>query len=290
MPLKPTPPLSWLRSFEAAGRLLSFKLAAAELCVSPSTISHQIRDLESYLGAPLFVRGKQLALTEEGKNYLSPVESGFELIRSAETSVYADDRLRVGAFPFLANEILTPHMSDLKAKVSGHISLYTDTDLQSLLGYTRDKRLDVLIRYGMNDKFPGFIGDKLSDIKMVPILSGSETETSIDAILLQPRIKVLGPFDGWALWSEEFSLSPTGPVVLETDSFHAAALAVERGEGICLGILPYLQPWINQRRIRALHEFELKVDQSAYLVYAPHNRDNPAIANLRSWLQEYLLH
>jgi DNA-binding transcriptional LysR family regulator len=102
------PPLSWLRSFEAAGRLLSFKQAASELCVSPSTISHQIRDLEDYLGTPLFVRGKQLRLTEEGRSYLSPVESGFELLRSAEIKIPTDSRFNIGAFPFLANEILTP--------------------------------------------------------------------------------------------------------------------------------------------------------------------------------------
>ena len=49
-------PLTALRSFEAAGRLLSFTGAARELCVSQAAISRQVRDLEVSLGRALFVR------------------------------------------------------------------------------------------------------------------------------------------------------------------------------------------------------------------------------------------
>ncbi|WP_266159748.1 LysR family transcriptional regulator, partial [Dyella silvatica] len=50
------PPLSALRAFEAAARHQSFRLAAAELSVTPTAISHQIRQLESLLGVTLFER------------------------------------------------------------------------------------------------------------------------------------------------------------------------------------------------------------------------------------------
>jgi LysR family glycine cleavage system transcriptional activator len=40
------PPLNALRAFEAAARHLSFKDAGAELSVTPTAISHQIRGLE----------------------------------------------------------------------------------------------------------------------------------------------------------------------------------------------------------------------------------------------------
>ena len=39
-----------LRAFEAAARLESFTLAAHELHLTPSAISHQVRDLESFFG------------------------------------------------------------------------------------------------------------------------------------------------------------------------------------------------------------------------------------------------
>ena len=55
------PPLNTLRLFEAAGRHLSFKLAAEELNVTPSAVSHGIQTLEDWLGAALFVQGCQTA-------------------------------------------------------------------------------------------------------------------------------------------------------------------------------------------------------------------------------------
>jgi LysR family glycine cleavage system transcriptional activator len=58
------PPLTELRAFEAAARHLSFRLAAAELGVTPTAISHQIKLLERYCGYPLFRRQpRPLALT-----------------------------------------------------------------------------------------------------------------------------------------------------------------------------------------------------------------------------------
>jgi LysR family glycine cleavage system transcriptional activator len=53
---KNIPPLNALRSFEAAARHGSFKLAADELCVSVSAISHQVKQLETTLNIELFVR------------------------------------------------------------------------------------------------------------------------------------------------------------------------------------------------------------------------------------------
>src|SRR5215467_6810643 len=101
-----TPPLTWLRAFEAAARLGSLKDAADELSVSPSTISHHVRDLEARIGVPLFTRtGRGVALTVEGEQYFQTLRHAFELLRGSVAG--ADDaarRLRIGCFPFLANE------------------------------------------------------------------------------------------------------------------------------------------------------------------------------------------
>ncbi|HTD13058.1 MAG TPA: LysR family transcriptional regulator, partial [Steroidobacteraceae bacterium] len=41
------PPLRNLRAFCAAARHRSFKLAADELCLTPSAVSHQMKELEA---------------------------------------------------------------------------------------------------------------------------------------------------------------------------------------------------------------------------------------------------
>src|SRR6266511_3800512 len=64
------PPLIELRAFEAAARHVSFKKAAAELGVTPTAISHQIRLLEQYCGRALFRRRpRPLSLTEAGDRH-----------------------------------------------------------------------------------------------------------------------------------------------------------------------------------------------------------------------------
>lgn len=73
------PPLAALRAFEAAARHLSFREAAAELAVTPTAISHQIRLLEETLGISLFVRRtRRVALTEAGQRLFPTLRDGFD--------------------------------------------------------------------------------------------------------------------------------------------------------------------------------------------------------------------
>lgn len=58
------PPLRAVHYFEAVARLQSFSRAAVELAVSQSAVSHQIRQLEDYLGETLLLRqGRRVSLT-----------------------------------------------------------------------------------------------------------------------------------------------------------------------------------------------------------------------------------
>lgn len=139
-------PLTWLQAFEAAGRTGSFKAAAQELSVSPSNVSHQIRDLEARLGVLLFGRaGGGVTLTAEGERFLAPLTEGFRHIHEASRRVEPDaERLHVGTFPFLASEVITPRLESLKARLPGtELRLFTDTDLARLAHVDRDARLDV---------------------------------------------------------------------------------------------------------------------------------------------------
>jgi len=78
------PPRTGLRAFKAAGRLLSFTAAAAELTFAQAAISHQIKALEEHLGLPLFVRlPRKLELTKAGKVLLPVVRESFYRICNA---------------------------------------------------------------------------------------------------------------------------------------------------------------------------------------------------------------
>src|SRR6266481_9756432 len=87
------PPLIELRAFDAAARHLSFKEAAAELGVTPTAISHQIRLLERYCGRPLFCRRpRPLRLTDAGSQLFSVVKEGLDSFSVALAAFSRGDR------------------------------------------------------------------------------------------------------------------------------------------------------------------------------------------------------
>lgn len=108
------PPLIELRAFDAAARHLSFKKAAAELGVTPTAISHQIRLLERYCGRALFRRRpRPLSLTEAGARLFPIVRDGLEAFVTAFAAVKRDgdtQPLRVTTTNAFASRWLVPRL------------------------------------------------------------------------------------------------------------------------------------------------------------------------------------
>jgi LysR family glycine cleavage system transcriptional activator len=114
------PPLAALRTFEVAARLLSFKLAASELHVTPGAVSQQIKSLEAQLGGPLFLRlTRALGLTERGAAMLPMVQQGLETLDSAwrQSQVTAAARpVLLAAPPSFAAHWLVPRLAAFTAQ------------------------------------------------------------------------------------------------------------------------------------------------------------------------------
>ena len=111
------PPLKALPVFEAVARLNSFSLAADELAVGQSAVSHQIKQLETYLGEQLFWRsGRTLSLTDEGRQYLDAVSSALLQIERASEQLlgHEESRLRLSVFSSFAVRWLVPRLPDLQ--------------------------------------------------------------------------------------------------------------------------------------------------------------------------------
>jgi LysR family glycine cleavage system transcriptional activator len=108
------PPLNALRAFESAARQLSFRLAAAELGVTPTAISHQIRLLEEICGQPLFRRRpRPLRLTRAGEQLFPVLSNGFDSFATALASVAGVARrqaLRVTTPNAFASRWLVPRL------------------------------------------------------------------------------------------------------------------------------------------------------------------------------------
>lgn len=108
------PPLTELRAFEAAARHLSFKKAAAELLVTPTAISHQVKLLERHCGRDLFRRRpRPLKLTAAGELLFPVVRDGFLTLANILEKVRASPvggRLRITATNAFAARWLVPRL------------------------------------------------------------------------------------------------------------------------------------------------------------------------------------
>jgi LysR family glycine cleavage system transcriptional activator len=113
------PPLTQLRAFEAAARHLSFRLAAAELYVTPTAISHQIKLLERHCGRTLFRRRpRPLALTTAGKQLFPVIREGFHTFADMLASLRPGamgGRLRITATNAFAARWLVPRLPNWRA-------------------------------------------------------------------------------------------------------------------------------------------------------------------------------
>ena len=78
---KRLPPLNWLKTFDAAARHMNFTAAAAELNMTQSAVSQQIRLLEDHLGQRLFNREhRKLSLTNAGLATLTHTPSPMKFL------------------------------------------------------------------------------------------------------------------------------------------------------------------------------------------------------------------
>ena len=113
--MRKLPPLGELRAFEAAARHLSFKLAAEELAVTPTAVSHQIKLLEEFCGCKLFRRRpRPLALTDEGATLFPTIRDGMDAFAESLNTIRDDeelDVLKVTATEAFASNWLVPRLS-----------------------------------------------------------------------------------------------------------------------------------------------------------------------------------
>src|ERR1700745_4360912 len=162
------PSLNGLRAFEAAARHLSFTLAAAELNVTQTAISHQIRRLEQELGVRLFIRqNRSLTLTPEAREYLPGIRAAFNDLRLATDRLLRKDGDRVLTVSTLASFAAKWLLPRLSTFPHAHPEIAVRiTSSPSLVDFRRDD-VDAAIRYGRGH-WPGLRADWLTADELFP--------------------------------------------------------------------------------------------------------------------------
>jgi len=165
------PPLRSLQAFEAAARLGSFKSAAAELHVTPTAISHQVRLLERTCGQRLFQRHpKPLELTGAGARLYPGLRDGFDAVASAVASIAGTGTpvaLRVTSPNAFASRWLVPRLPDWRQR---HPDIPLEIIGTDAVLDLRSGDADVAIRYART-RPTGFVVREICRDKFFPVCS-----------------------------------------------------------------------------------------------------------------------
>ncbi|MBR0957865.1 transcriptional regulator GcvA [Bradyrhizobium japonicum] len=286
------PSLNGLRAFEAAARHLSFTLAAGELNVTQTAISHQIRRLEEELGIRLFIRqNRALALTPEARDYLPGVRAAFNDLRLATDRLLRkeDDKvLTVSTLASLAAKWLLPRLTDFQEQHPG-IDVHITTSA-SLVDFQRDN-VDAAIRYGRG-QWPGVRADWLMADELFPVCSPSLIRG--DKPLRRPEDLRNHPLlhtsnansDDWRLWLTAAGLPADiarQPGITFDMIFMTIQAAID-GIGVAMGRTSYVQDDIAKGRLVVPFKIALPADAGFYLVAPEGRREAPKLAAFRQWV------
>jgi LysR family glycine cleavage system transcriptional activator len=238
------PPLSSLRPFEAAARLESFTRAAEELALTHGAVSHQVRALEEYVGAPLFSRhGKRVALTPAGRAFAERVRGALDEIAQAAEQLRTrrDDRLTVSVLPSFASRWLMPRLIRF---MDAHPKIEVNVIASTALANFRDDEIDVAIRFGGGPWPPHvcevFLEDEYFPVASPKLNGGKLPKTPRD--LLATRI-IREDRDYWKFW------------------FDAGGRADRGGEGGARPALQRLHLCAAGRRARRGHRARAPLDR-----------------------------
>src|SRR5260370_24657340 len=162
-----------LRAFEGAARLESFTVAAEELHLSQSAISHQVKELEAYFGLPLFHRrNRRVETTAEGRRLFDSLGRVFDVIEAACSEVALSPQaqgLAVHCAPSLAVKWLGPRLPKFMQAHPG-ITIRLSSGAEPI-DLTRVHEVDIAISYGMAVDRPRLHVYPLGAERIVPMCS-----------------------------------------------------------------------------------------------------------------------
>ncbi len=224
------PPLSALRAFEAAARRASFKVAAEELLVTPTAISHQIRQLEAYLGLRVLDRtSRAVTLTAQGRALYEATASGFGEIERVATRLRAQTApatVTLTSTTAFLSHWLVPRMDELRRAVPMiDLRLHSSNAVEDL----RPGGIETAIRYGRGP-FAGVVGTCLCADVLTPVCSPRLGISRLDDLRHATLIHVDGqsrptPTPDWSRWCVEAGV--TGVDVDAGPRFPDSMLAVQ---------------------------------------------------------------
>ena len=289
--MRKLPPLRSLQVFEAAARLLHFSKAGEELCISQSAVSHQIRQLETYLGVSLFSRrNRQLALTPEGRTLAAELETSLNHLARVCSDLRGESKveIRLVLYSSFAVKWLIPRLGDFKKR---HPLIKLRLDMLSQDPMLHQDSGDLYISSLTGGS--GYWHRTLHRERMIPVCSPEYLAESPQIALERFEYQTLLAVDegelgvDWERWS--LMHGTRMPDSSQVQMFSHVLLSVEAaaaGLGIALASDFIVQGDLASGRLIALDWPDLHTGFEFNLCCKRRKLDNPDIRLFVDWLLE----
>ena len=284
------PPIQCLLTFEALARLRSVTQAAEELCVTPSAVSHRVKQLEQIIGTKLFGRA-DFSLTTEGSEYLAHVREGISILERfpGQDAMQGKRKLRVAVTPTFSRSILMP-------RLRAFIEAYPEIDLTlqvsiPLLDVVAEDA-DLVIRFGTG---------RYADMEHVCLMTDEVTPMASPAYIrengpfdsieeLKDAKLIKSPLEPWRTWFLAHGADGIEPA--EGSSFNDIGLmcdAAAQGLGISLIRLKLGQPWLDNGSLERISDRNVPSPHAHYLCWRTGAMDRWEVAAFAEWLKKSLV-
>jgi DNA-binding transcriptional LysR family regulator len=283
------PPIVNLLAFEAVARRRSFAVAATELHLTASAISHQVARLEADLGVRLFERSAHgVRLSNAGELYLQRVAGALGAISAATEDLREGvaNSLYVHSAPSIASLWLMP-------RLRGFAQAYPDISLNLSAAHTPSDfalgQADIDIRYGV-PHWGDLVVEPLFEERIVPLASPAfirerrlkRIEQLLEVPLIQSNVSVVQ----WSDWFKAFT-DKRAPerFSVRFDRAQMSLDAATQGLGVALESVVTANLHLADGKLKPIFPLEKSVRVKAHFaVYPARHANRPAVEAFLSWV------
>lgn len=280
-----------LRAFEAAARLESFTLAAKELHLTQSAISHQVRELEEYFSRKLFDRRtRRVELTPEGKRLQESLSRVFDVIEAACNEVALAPQSQVLAVycaPSFAVKWLGPRLPQFM-QTHGDITIRLSSGAEAI-DLTQAREVDVAITYGSAHTRAGLVVRPLGKERIVPLCSPALINADEPLRDQMERLPLIDSQLSRVSWPDWFGANGMACPTRPRASFDRGALAISAavdGMGVALESIRLAERELARGDLVAIGEdqFTHIARETHFLSYRQNEMHLPKVGTFVTWL------
>ncbi|MFM9921846.1 LysR substrate-binding domain-containing protein [Variovorax sp. H27-G14] len=286
------PSTQGLLAFEALARLRSVNLAAEELSVTPSAVSHRIRQLELLLGLKFFV-GSDFSLSADGVAYLARVREAIAALQQVPGREPASQvrRLRVAVTPTFSRQMLLPRLARFRdAYPNIELMLQVTTPVRNMTA----EEADIELRFGpgpFHDReFLQLLADEITPVCSPAYLQrhGPFDDFATDAGVSRAQL-LRTPLEAWRTWFQACGIGLPEPAT--GHQFNDLGLALDAAAedfGVVLMHLRLGSAWLESGRLVRLSARSVPSPNAYFLCWRPGAMERWECATFVEWLREAL--